>query len=206
MKTACLAATICGCVALAACGGGQQPAPSGTNQSGAATHSASPAPTTVARPAETDLPNVHNTKVDFSDPTDVAIKFLELSSTFSPGEIFDPVKASERGYPLATEHYRRTQAPASNTQTVRIRGWWNQDTSDNDPVVRVNSEVEFLTRPSPPTASATTAMRNLRVTQTPLTSSGRALPPRVQDAQLTLLKQSDGRWLVDQGIYKEAQK
>lgn len=169
---------------------------------------AQPPPTTSAtttyqpRPTATeDLPSVDNTDVDMSDPSDVAYNFILLSTTFIPGDVFNPVAASERGYPLATDRYREEHQPASNTEVVRIRAWYNQRTTDDDPVSIVESTVEHLSRPVPPTPDATQATRHLRSTQTPVTQSGRTLPARVQDATLHLIKNDDGHWLVDDATY-----
>lgn len=165
---------------------------------------ATPSATTTYQPRPTateDLPSVDNTDVDMSDPSDVAYNFILLSTTFMPGDVFNPMAASERGYPLATDRYREEHTPATNTEVVRIRAWYNQRTTDDDPVSIVESTVEHLTRPVPPTPDATKATRHLRSTQTPVTESGRTLPPRGQDATLHLIKLDDGHWLVDDATY-----
>lgn len=163
-----------------------------------------PSATTTYQPRPTameDLPSVDNTDVDMSDPSDVAYNFILLSTTFMPGDVFNPTAASERGYPLATDRYREEHRPATNPEVARIRAWYNQRTTDDDPVSIVESTVEHLTRPVVPTPDATKATRHLRSTQTPVTQSGRTLPARVQDATLHLIKNDNGHWLVDDATY-----
>lgn len=181
---------------LTACAGTPEPEPSAPLPTPSATTTYQPRPT-----ATEDLPSVDNTDVDMSDPSDVAYNFILLSTTFMPGDVFNPMAASERGYPLATDRYREEHKPVSNTEVVRIRAWYNQNTTDDDPVSIVESEVEHLNRPVPPTPEATKATRHLHSTQIPVTESGRRLPTRVQDATLHLIKNDEGHWLVDDATY-----
>lgn len=161
--------------------------------------------TTTERPQDkyTDvesLPNVENTSVNRADPTDVAYNFVLLSTTFIPGDVFNPQAASERGFPLATQRYQQDHAPVGNEGVARIRGWWNQKTSDDDPVLVVDSFVEVMVKPTPVGPEETSVVRHIRSTQTPVTASGRKLPARVQDAELVVVKVEDG-WLVDEATY-----
>lgn len=196
-----LLATLTAAAALALTGCG---APA-TEPETSAPRPISQAPTTSNAPptltATEQLPSVDNTDIDPTDPDEVAYEFIRLSTTFLPGDVFDPQAASERGYPLATDRYREAQAPASNPDVARIHGWWNQGAPADDPVVVVESSVEFTDKPDPEDTGETTTTRHLQSTQTPITESGRHLPARVQNATLTLVKQDNDHWLVDVGDY-----
>lgn len=186
--------------ALAGCSADEPADPASRPAPASTTTTSTTDPVRYTDPAS--LPNVENTDINHEDPTDVAYNFVLLSTTFMPSDVFNPLVASERGYPLATERYRTDHAPASNTEVARIRGWWNQKASETDPVAVVNSEVIITVRPSPVTSDAATATRHLRSIQTPVTESGRELPGRIQDSVLTLVKQEDGTWLVDAATYE----
>ena len=192
--------TVATTLALAGCSADKPEEPTPQSTPASTTTTSTPAPVRYPDPAS--LPNVENTDINRTDPTNVAYNFVLLSTTFMPGDVFNPLAASERGYPLSTKRYRTEHAPASNTEVARIRGWWNQKASETDPVAVVDSDVTITVRPSPITPDATTATRHLRSTQTPVTESGRKLPMRGQNAVLTLVKQENGTWLVDAATYE----
>lgn len=192
-----------------ACGRGDSPdTPTATTTapSQSPTRSASP---TSEKPTVTpeELPTVDNTRVDRTDPSDVADKFAVFSTTFAPGDVVDEKNQVERGYPLTTDKYRREHKPLEpNGAIVRIRSWYNQSTSDNDPVAVVESTSEWVQRPSPVGENADRARRVLRTVQTPITESGRKLHSRTLEWTIQLQKQKDGTWLVDDTSSLEIEK
>lgn len=186
---------------VAACGNGEEPA---VSQEEPAT------PTVVVSKARNpyenhrvqvdpdSLPTVDNTRIDRSDPSDVAKQFVRLSTTFAPGYVVDERDQVERGYPLTTPHYRQTHKPlVTNPDIVRIRSWYNQSTTDSDPVEVVESIVGWATRPVPASDDDEKLVRNIQSVQIPVTASGRELPERILEWQVTVIKQDDGTWLVD---------
>lgn len=148
--------------------------------------------------AQRQLPTVDNTRIDLGDPSDVAEKFVLLSTTFAPKDVVDEEDQVKGGYPLSTEHYRQQHKPfKADGAIVRTRSWYNQGTGEDDPVVTVYSTVHWLKQPSPVAPEATRAQRILRSTQTPVTASGRELDTRTLDHVVYLAKQPNGTWLVD---------
>ena len=153
------------------------------------------------------LPTVDNTRIDRSDPSDVAKQFVRLSTTFAPDVVVDERDQVERGYPLTTRHYRATHKPLeTNPDIVRIRSWYNQSTSDSDPVEIVESIVGWATRPVPASDDDERLVRNIQSVQIPVTTSGRELPERILEWQVTVLKQDDGTWLVDDATSEYVEK
>lgn len=194
-------AVILPALAVTACGGSTEPA--------------SPAESTTTTPAVVvteasdpqaersgidpdHLPTVDNTRIDRTDPSDVAKQFVRLSTTFAPEIRVDERDQVERGYPLTTKHYRATHKPLeTNPEIVRTRSWYNQSTTDDDPVEIVESVVGWGTRPVPVSKEDARVMRNIQSVQIPATVSGKELKERVLDWQVTVAKQGDGTWLVD---------
>lgn len=151
-----------------------------------------------------DLPTVDNVRLDRTDPDDVAKKFVLLSTTFAPGREVDERNEVERGYPLTTKHYRDNHKPLEpNPAIVRTRSWYNQKTSYDNPVRVVVSQVGWADRPVPVKDDAKQAIRSVHSVQTPITESGRKLSGRTRDWQVTVVKQDDNTWLVDDAVATE---
>lgn len=153
-----------------------------------------------------DLPTVDNTRIDRTDPDDVAKKFILLSTTFAPGREVDERKEVERGYPLTTSHYRENHKPLEpNPAIVRTRSWYNQETSYENPVRVVVSQVGWADRPVPVKDNDKRAIRSVHSVQTPITESGRKLSGRTRDWEVTVVKQDNNTWLVDDAVATEVE-
>lgn len=153
-----------------------------------------------------DLPTVDNTRIDRTDPDDVAKKFILLSTTFAPGREVDERKEVERGYPLTTSHYRDNHKPLEpNPAIVRTRSWYNQKTSYENPVRVVVSQVGWADRPVPVKDDDKRAIRSVHSVQTPITESGRKLSGRTRDWEVTVVKQDNNTWLVDDAVATEVE-
>lgn len=187
-----------GCGLVVACGGDNQSADS---LSSSVVVTASPI-TTKQESMIFDsqlLPSIDTVKVDRTDYASVAYHFVLFSTTFAPGLVVDEKNQVERGLPLTTDKYREDNPVVeTNPDVVRLRSWYNQKTTDNDPVVFVGSQVQWLMHPSPILPDVDQADLSLRSTQIPVTESGRKLPSRVLDYVVVVVKQEDGTWLVDE--------
>lgn len=198
MRYVSLLIVVGGCGLVVACGGDNQSADS---LSSSVVVTASPV-TTKQESMIFDsqlLPSIDTVKVDRTDHASVAYHFVLFSTTFAPGLVVDEKNQVERGLPLTTDKYREDNPVVeTNPDVVRLRSWYNQKTTDNDPVIFVGSQVQWLMRPSPILPDVDQADLFLRSTQTPVTESGRKLPSRVLDYVVVVVKQEDDTWLVDE--------
>lgn len=187
------------CGLVAACGGENL----SVELSSSVAVSASTAQVTPSRESDMfdshSLPSIETVEVDRTDHASVAYHFVLFSTTFAPGPVVDEKNQVERGFPLTTEKYRDDHPTLeANPDIVRLRSWYNQKTRDDDPVVFVGADVQWLLRPSPILPDVDRTDLLLRSTQTPVTESGRKMPSRVLDYIVVVVKQEDGTWLVDE--------
>lgn len=201
-KTTPIALVVGVAVALSGCGRDEPAAES--PQPGA--HLPQQTTTTRAQPVqpllEEDLPAENNQDIDWADPTSVAESWLLMRTTFLASDIEDPQRLVARSDAATTEQFRERNAPVTNPDVVHTRSWFHMEEPAGDPVVSVNSMVELAHRANPVFGDDEQAVRELRVTQTPVTESGRELRKRRQLVTVTLTLE-DGRWLVDDATFRD---
>lgn len=142
------------------------------------------------------LPQESNTEINWSDPTDVAKKWLEFRTTFLASDISNPNVLIERSNVATTDEYRERSAPVANPDIVRTGSWFNAGEDPDDPIVLVTSLVELAERANPVFADDVVTQRVLRTEETPVAASGKKSKPRKQRVEVSLKKVED-RWLVD---------